>query len=176
MVESILIDELRCAGDPATRNTVLGVYRNIVSRFEELSSSLHEALYIARKEGFRVNAKPDSVVEYLNISLQDVTLKVTDLDQIFDVNIELSPERLASRKEAFATLESLHAVRGKYALQVLREWLRHVVLDRRSDSPQIFPNPGERVPGSPDQVGLRRLASASHVPEGLTDFLHAIAA
>lgn len=176
VVDSVLVDELRCAGDPVTRAAVLGIYRNLVSRFEEHSSSLHEALYIARKEGFRVDAKPDSVIEHFSISLQDITPKFTDLDQILTVNIDLSPEKLAIRKAEFATLESSHAVRGKYVLQILREWLRHVVLDRRSDSPQLFPKLRERLPGSPDQVGMRRLASAARVPEGLADFLHTIAA
>ncbi|WP_111118390.1 DUF4435 domain-containing protein [Stenotrophomonas maltophilia] len=175
-VESLLLDELRCTGDPAARDTILEVYRNLVSRFEELSFPLHEALYIARKEGFRIVARPDSATDYLNISLQGVTPKFTELDQILTVNIELSPEKLAIRKSEFSALESPYAIRGKYALQVLREWLRHLVIDRRSDSPQLFPRMSERLPGSPDQVGLRRLASATRVPEGLTDFLQAIAA
>ncbi len=176
VVDSLLVDEFRCAGDPALRAILLAAYRTVMSRFEELSASLHEGLYVARKEGYRVNAKPDVVSDYLCISLHDVTSKFSALDQIFDVSAGISDEKFASHRAAFLALDSSHAVRGKYALQTMREWLKHLVADRRSESPRLFPKISERLPGSPEQVGLRRLASAASVPVGLAEFVYAAAA
>ncbi|PPT56049.1 hypothetical protein XarbCFBP8138_10140 [Xanthomonas arboricola] len=176
VIDSILIDELRCAGDPETRRKVIATYRQIVSRFREISSPLHETLFIARREGFRVESRPDDVADYLNIGLEDVTPNFSKLDEIVEVNIELSTEKLHVHKMAFLALEPFHSVRGKYALQAMRIWLRMLTEDRRSDNPRLFPRLEGRLSGSPDQATLRRLASATPVPAGLFEFLHEVVA
>lgn len=176
VIDSVLIDEFRCAGDPSTRARLLAVYATIVEQFERHSRPLHEALFIARREGFRVNSRPDSVTEFLDIALTGVAPKFSRLEEVIEVSVDLPAEKLDALKASFLELKSTHSIRGKYLLQATREWLRLVTADRRSASPSLFPKLTSKLPGSPEQVTVRRLASAAAIPAGLPEFLSAVAA
>lgn len=176
VIDSVLIDELRCAGDPTTRARVISTFKQVIEQFEKHSSSLHETLFIARRGGFKVSSRPNSATDFLDVFLTNITPKFSRLEEIIEVSIDLPAEELEALRVSFLALNSTHSVRGKYLLQTTREWLRLVTADRRSDNPSLFPKLDSRLPGSPEKVTVRRLASAASLPHGLPEFIQAVAA
>ncbi|MCU1055345.1 DUF4435 domain-containing protein [Stenotrophomonas maltophilia] len=173
-IESLLSDELRCAGDPVTRESLLNAFRTFVESFSQASYSIHEILYYARREGVRVERRPEHAREFSEVAKNGVMHTYSSVDEVVQLAAKANPERLAQRKLEFSKLPLRYAVRGKYLMQALRMWVKALADDRRSARPTCFPESMPRLPGCPEQFSLRRLASRTPLPEGLAEFAASI--
>lgn len=173
-VESLLSDELRCAGDPDTREDLLTRFNGFLDSFALATHGVHEVLFCARREGIRVELRPEHAREFTSVTLSGVAATYSDVSDVVRLATSADPERTAQRKAEFAALHPRYALKGKYLMQALRMWVRLLADDRRSARPTLFPDSLPKLPGSPEQFSLRRLASLSPIPEGLSDFASAI--
>lgn len=172
-LESILNDEFRCAGYPAVRDSVLAAFRAALADFRTHTSELHQKLFICRREGFRVESKPQCVRDFLEIRISSMSPKVAVVSSLVAANITLPDERIQELRDSFRTLPDRRSVRGKYQMQAFREWLKLLAEDRVRTAPVLFAPDMPKCPGSPHQVTARRLASRTPLPSGLSDFVAA---
>lgn len=175
-LDSLLVDEFRCAGMPDVRAAIVEGFEKILRDFESCTLALHEGLFIARRERSRVSSKPDHAKDVLEIRIDSVCAKFTDVSEIFSAPLVTGGERLASLREEFASLPPHRSQRGKYVMQVFRGWVKAIADDRRALRPTMFPAGMPPLTGMPETFPLRRLASRTAVPAGLDEFVERAAA
>lgn len=170
VVESLLRDEFRCAGQPDQRDAVLEVFDHIKEKFFRSIYELNEMLFIARRERARVTRRPDKITDIVSITLRDVEQLIADFSEAFECSLVIDEKRRRELAEEFSRLPPNKSMKGKYALQFLRAWLRTLLQDRKSPHPRLFREGMPGLPGSPENSSLRRFASAAPIPAGLDVF------
>lgn len=173
VLESILIDEFRCAGSIEERRAIRSRFSEFISEFKDAAMPVHEILFICRREGLKIEKKPEHVRDFLNIEIDDVTRKFADVSNVITMLGSIDEKRRELLLKELCALPSERALRGKYLMQAFRLWLRTLVVDRSSANPRFFKN-CHRVAGTPENFALRRLASRSLLPEGLENFIVAL--
>lgn len=171
VLDSILTDEFRCAGSPQERQRVLQKFGSILTEFKQASVEVNFTLFAARRTNIRVVKKPEEVRQIAEITLSGVRRAFNHLFEVLELDTSIE-ENLQSRlRTEFEGLENRRAQRGKYLLSMFRQWLRALSADRKSEVPQLFDQPFPTLPGEPWTVPIRRLASRSQIPSGLTVFI-----
>lgn len=172
-IDSVLKDEFRCAGAIEERSRIIGVFGAIQENFRIISDCVNFQLFVARREGVKVLKKPDSSSEIAIIELETVSAAFADCKEICEIEGAASEYRLVELRKEFDSLAEGLRNRGKYELDLLKRWLRRLSDDKRSDYPKLFGSPG-RVQGDPGTLSMRRLAIASPLPGGLSDFVQSL--
>lgn len=171
VIDEVLVDELRCARDVCDLDAGLLAFDQF---FSELVEAILEPCAIYRAgviQGLRLVQKPEKLNGGLEIGLRSV--------RSIGTWVELVQFGEAPDAELVATSldfvrnggGSLH--RGKWLLAAVRAWIRLLYADRRADTPDVFGAKQASLGASPDQLGLRSLASRSSVPLGFGDFVRA---
>jgi hypothetical protein len=169
VLDSLLKDELRCAGDLNTRSAIHESFNSFCSDVSKHCEEVNLHLFAASRLGKQVKTKPEKIGAILNITLDLVSPSYERIENILTLNPPLSSEEIQTLKIEYDGLPLLLKDRGKYRLDAFRKWLRLITEDAKSANPTKFPKQNSSV-GDAGSVGLRRLASGSKAPQTLFDF------
>lgn len=175
VLESLLNDELRCAGDPEARRVVLEQYSLARNRFHALIKDVNFKLFLARKCGIRLANLEDSLGRLLSVGLSDVEL-LPSVSSAILISLDREPtdEEVRQYQVEFDALFPVVDYRGKYELQFLIRWVTKLAEDRSSPTPRMF---AERCSTGHVSAALtlRSLAGRCRLPEKLCSFVAAAA-
>lgn len=169
VIDEILVDELRCAGDVGSLDTALNAFDAF---WGALLEQLIEPCAIYRAgvlRRLRVSKKPGKLNGAISIELREVKSAISWSDVVqFD-----PPPSQTDVTASAGVIRSGGGFqhRGKWLLGAVRAWMALIYADRRSDQPKLFPTTVAELGPSPDQISLRSLAARSSVPSGLEEFL-----
>lgn len=169
VLDSLLRDEFRCAGDIAQRKSVISKFQEIQENFRKIAEPVNFILFAARRSGVDVLCKPSCVDEIATINLCSVTANFSSASEIVKLKAEIPEDRQKSLAEEFSQLPPELSNRGKYELEMFRRWLQALMADRRCSLPDVFLE-SKKIGGDPGNLPMRRFASASIVPAGLREF------
>lgn len=173
VLESLLRDEFRCAGLIDDKERIHAAYTQIRQDAEGCLAELHRVLFMARREGLRSSCWPDKITDCLTISLNGIAAEAINWNEKLGYEGKVAASRALALVEEFSRLPSVRSQRGKYMLQIFRVWLSLLFADRKSAAPKLFSVPLPTLGGDPQNVSIRRLASAAALPSGLVEFVSA---
>ncbi|VWB57541.1 hypothetical protein BLA6860_02661 [Burkholderia lata] len=171
VLDSILRDEFRRAGELAERAKIKGKFVELQMKFYECCSPINFALFVAQRKSLQVVRKPERVSEIVHISVNSIVEAYGHVNNVISIDGEVSAEELTMLELEFNQLPLFLRQRGKYILEMFRRWLRALAEDIKCVSPVLFRSRNERLPGDPSAVPLRRLAASAHLPRGLSEFV-----
>lgn len=173
VLESVLKDELRCAGTPEARIPAKNALNAFLAELEEKCAEVNLHLFYARRSGRDVTRKPERINQIVNISLSQVERSYSDLSHILETQPACRPEELESAKEDWLALAPDLRQRGKYKLEAFRKWLKTLCEDATSADPTLFPESRSNI-GDPASCSKRRFASCVSPPASLVTFCSAL--
>ena len=173
VLESLLTDEFRCAGDPKSRQNIINTYSKILDDFFSEIKELNFLLYCARQLDIEIIKKPESISDLLTIRLDSIAPTKASLSDELQLKRALTTEEMEERRPLFECLDKKRSHRGKYVIDFFRKWLKALEIDKRSSAP-IFFERTEKLSGDPSNSSLRRFSSASVIPDGLDTFLSGV--
>lgn len=171
VLESLLNDEMRCAGAPAVRGAVLARFREVRRQFHEEVRGINFRLFLARRCGIRVTDLGDSIAQFVSIELSSIALASGASIAAF-VQLEREPtkEEEMANADAFNALTPSQDYRGKYEVQMFTRWVAKLADDRCSERPAAFPDRA-KIANMPAALTLRSLATRSLLPADFCDFV-----
>lgn len=176
VLTSLLNDELRCAGLPVVRNSVVARFNQIKGQFHLLVRDINFRLYLARKCGIRVVSLEDSISRFVSIELSGVTLVVgASVSDFVQLEREPTMEEVSENFGAFDAFFPSKDYRGKYEIQMFARWVSKLAEDRGEAAPLMFPGQAKAANISV-ALTLRSLAARSLLPPQFSDFIAAAAA
>jgi hypothetical protein len=175
VLESILIDELKCAGEPIDR--ALSLFRVVMRNFFEAMSPANKRIFYARRLsiGLTGSGIENRIGKYVVTELESVRA-VTDPDVLRDLiplEREAEAEETTELSIEFEGLDPAARHRGKFIAAFFLKWLDLLAEERLSATKGIF-DTAVRPHFSAQQLTLRSLATRSDIPCGLRDFLRQV--
>lgn len=171
VLESLLKDDFRRSGNINERARIKEKFLELLSNFYTYFEPINFLLFTAQRTGSRVVKKPKNVTDVVNISVDSISQNYINLSALIEIE---SPPNNKNSKELLLEFHALPEAlrqRGKYLLDMYRQWLRALTKDLKSPNPILFDSQDERLPGDPSSVSLRRLASGSSVPIRLEHYV-----
>jgi len=171
VVESILIDEFRLAGDDAERKKILEIFDGAFLSFLDETRVLNQRLFRLRQLGADAIVE-ENVSRFVDIGLTS-TIKRSDAspEDIIKAKCSFIDARCAEIDRQFEVLEPAARFRGKYLLGFMKKWLSALADDRVSARPIAFTNSEPSFRADTAATNLRSLASRSATPKELKGFL-----
>jgi hypothetical protein len=172
VLRSILLDELRCAHEGDSPQSVIDQFDVLYEQFLAAMADVNLRIFAARSQGIELSSIEDRVTRYVGIALMNVTRTYVQADLA-----NLVPSRTAAVPisaaihQQFAALAPKEDYRGKFAFGFFTQWLQLVSADRRAANPQLFTRSVTAIAVSPQTWSLRSLASRCSVPRELRIFI-----
>jgi hypothetical protein len=172
VLESLLNDELRCAGSVSEREAVLAQFFLIRERFHELVREVNLRLFVAVRSAIKVINLQSSIFGLVSVELAAVTLTEEALVRDF-LRLEREPttEEMTGLIGEFDTLVPAKEYRGKFELQMFVKWVGKLAEDRCAERPVLF-NERAKTGNIQAALSLRSLASRCILPSGLEHFVN----
>ncbi|WP_345295408.1 DUF4435 domain-containing protein [Luteimonas vadosa] len=172
VLESILVDELRFAADPAGRAAVLQRFSELRASFFQLTAEINFRLFCAVVLGIRIVDVSKSIHRAVEVSLDGVRRK-EDFTAATFVELEREPDdaEVARLRSAFELLDPVERFRGKYALAFLVRFVELVATDRRLENPCLCSSRMSAIGNVQISLSQRSMAARSRLPSGLDVFL-----
>ncbi|UVO31718.1 DUF4435 domain-containing protein [Bradyrhizobium arachidis] len=177
VLESILLDEFRCAGEGIDRP--LAVFRSAVTSFAEAMSPANQRIFCARRLGCGLTGSgmENRISKYVLVQLEATRPLVNydDLKKLIPLDREPDAEEVKRIAAEFDSLDPPSRHRGKFLLQFFLKWLDLLAEERTTPTRAIFAlRTQSRF--SAQQMSMRSLATRSDMPTGLRDFLQQVGA
>ena len=170
VLDSILRDEFRCAGEIAERARIKAAFSEVRSRFVSHCEPVNFALFAAQRLSLVVERKPERISDISTITITEARVAYGNVKDIVRV-AGWSTDYLRGLEAEFEKLPMALKQRGKYLVDMFRRWLRLLAEDFKSQRSLMFGDRGDRLAGDPSALPLRRFASVSEIPGGLADFV-----
>ncbi|MDL2192830.1 DUF4435 domain-containing protein [Cobetia sp. LC6] len=168
VLNSLLIDEYRCAGEMDIREDIIAKFEECYNEFCKHFYDINYYIFSARREKVEIVKKPERVTNFVNVQVDKVTPKEYDVEKVVLFSAELD---INKHRQDYSLLTSMYSVRGKYILDFFKKWLAALTDDRKSESSILFNRDLPKIIGEPHSFELRRLASASVPPESVSTFI-----
>lgn len=174
VLDEILKDEFRCAGEMNGRHNVLQLFHRVLSEFLEIITAVNWRIFVARRLGIAITNKVETISCYVAIDLNSVRAcyDETTLLKLITLNREPQAHEVALHEAEFKNLEPLERFRGKFLLAFFLKWLCALADGRKRGEPELFDAAdGVPIKFSTTVLSHRSLATRSEFPEGLDHFL-----
>lgn len=169
VLESILKDEFRCAGDIDLRNSIKAKMASFLHELDEKCSEINLRIFEARRKGRKIVRKPEKIGQIVRIEITGISSAYNSIDEIFQAEPVSTGVEIDLARSDFIALPDELRQRGKYKIEAFKKWLKLLADDAGCDSPQIFPS---RVKvNDVNFSSLRRFASCAQPPQSLINFL-----
>ncbi|ATF84424.1 DUF4435 domain-containing protein [Burkholderia gladioli] len=175
VLESVLRDEFKKAGEPSERTVACEKFREALDQFAEYCTPVDFILFVAQRKSISVIKKPEKITQIASISMDLIHVAYENLDEVILIDGRVEEGDLAQLRMEFDSLPRVLRQRGKYQLDMFRRWVRLLAEDIRSERPIIFAERNERLAGDPSSASLRRLAASTTTPTGLAEFIDRLA-
>lgn len=173
-IQSILYDEMEQSADALKKTNILRIFNDVLTQFEEASKELNLYLFVLRRQKIKLKRKPEKLNNYCQVTLHNVHKTYDAIGEILEIDGDIYQVEVDKDESEFNKLPRLRSQRGKYQLYFLRKWLELLTSDLKSPSPTVFKVSKPNLKGEPWNFKLRRLASASPLPDNLINFIKAI--
>ena len=175
VLESILVDEFKCAGERIDR--VLSLFHTVMQSFFEAMSPANRRIFYARRLsiGFAGGGIENRVTKYIVTEVESARA-LADCDAL---KVLIPLEREPNTEEAqkidpeFDELDPNSRHRGKFILEFFLKWLDLLAEERFTGTRAVFAS-SIRPHFSTQQLTMRSLATRSDVPQGLKEFLRQV--
>lgn len=175
VLNGILLDEFKCAGDPNERESVTVCFSKVLKEFVEIMAAPNRRLFQAVQLGIRILHKEEKIQKYISVSVDEVTAIYSEVTAADTIRLErevLTTECTAINQQ-FDLLPPLTRHRGKFALAFFLKWLDELAAERKNPKKGVFQKPCS-ITFSSAAITLRSLATRSEMPEGLREFISSI--
>ena len=171
VLESILLDELRCAGERI--DDALSLFCAVMKSFFEVMSPANRRIFYGRRLsiGSAGSGIENRVGKYVVTELESVRALATPEDLKLLIPLKSEPPAEDARRidPEFEGLDPRSRHRGKFILAFFLKWLDLLAAERTAAKKAIFPS-SVRTHFSAQQLSMRSLATRSEIPRGLEDF------
>lgn len=175
VLDSLLIDELRCAGAPLVRESVLESFRSVRQKFHAHVRSLNFRLFLATRIGIKVLNLETSISSFVSIALAEVTLvEGVSVNDFLRLSREPTSEEELRFASDFDALIPSRYYRGKFEIQMFVKWITRLAEDRCSLAPKFF-SERAKIGNMQGALTLRSLATRCALPSGFEEFVAAAA-
>lgn len=159
-------------GDDSRTDEIILTFQNRFQDFFSCMETANLAIYSARKAGIKLNGIESQITKYINISLEEITIKSQPHSDLvgYPQNIDIAPI-CESHESDFKKLSPFLEWRGKFVMGLYTELLHKLKDDRCSSKPLYF----DRRTGmkfNPKGDIIRTLALLSPIPQCLRAFLN----
>jgi hypothetical protein len=171
VLESILADEFKCAGDRIDR--VLSLFQAVMGSFYEAMSPANRRIFYARRLsiGLTGSGIENRIAKYVAPELESAgVLASADVKVLIPLEREPNIEEVRTIDLEFDQLDPPLRHRGKFILSFFLRWLDLLAEERFAAKKAIFTS-SVRPHFSSQQLTMRSLATRSDIPQGLRDFL-----
>lgn len=170
MLESFLVDELRCSGELQDRMTVHAAFRRFEAQVQAELAPVNARLLAAKKHRINIVERKDSLGRSLKVELGRCSLVDTP-DELVVLSRELLDEELQEALSTLAISPLRNACRGKWLFHLFKKWLEVLYCDRKSDSPALFSKHHKNLGRSPQALDMATFAARCTPPDNLDVFL-----
>lgn len=174
VLENLLMDEFRLNGQVQLRSQVATRYLTLLNEFRSVCEPINFQIFVATRRSIDVVRKPEKVSEIADVTLCSVTPAYHDSCDLVELREAIDQSEKEALEAMFLELSLDLRSRGKYCLDFFRKWIRLAFDDAKSLTPVLFEKQITGLKGDPSQSSLRRLASASSLPDGLDEFIERV--
>lgn len=171
VLDRVLTIEMHCHAAPATRDQIVGKFRELYESFLALTRPHNLRIFLARRLGIATRPLPSKINKLVSVSLLRVEPAEGDAKTVITLSREPETEEMSLHEGAFDQCDPKSEYRGKFAFLFFSRWLELLAKDRNSDSPVLFKSAPKTNATASGQLTIDSLASKSSVPETFKDFV-----
>lgn len=177
VLEAVLRDDFPCHEHPELRERIRQIYAERLNEFLQATREFNRRLFIARRVGIPLAKDlPTRINALASVTLMKVEEIATPVDEVVVYTAQPAESDGEKLSQEFAGLEGVARYRGKNLLLFFKSWLEHLCREYEEPEHAIFTGVDSTTKVRRSEFVLGSFAARSPMPEGLQEFVAAIAA